>query len=58
MEKHLEYPILLRTPDVLRAFHVDTFPTSYFLDKSGKIASRTVGMSTRFAIRARLALAN
>ena len=33
-------------------------PWDDFLDKSGKIASRTVGMSTRFAIRARLALAN
>jgi peroxiredoxin len=56
-EQHIEYPVLLGTSEVLHAFHVGAFPTNYFLDEHGRITGRTVGMSTRLAMRARLLLA-
>ncbi len=55
-DEHIEYPVLLGTSEALRAFRVDAFPTTYFVDRSGRIASHTVGMSTRWSIRARLGL--
>jgi thiol-disulfide isomerase/thioredoxin len=55
-EEHIRYPVLLGTPEVLRAFHVDTFPTNYYIDRHGQITSHTIGMSTRWAVRARLGL--
>ena len=55
-EEHIEYPVLLGTSDVVEAFHVASFPTTYYVDREGKIGGRTVGMSTRFSIRARIGL--
>jgi peroxiredoxin len=55
-KEHIEYPVLLGNEGVVRAFRVSAFPTNYFLDKVGRITSRTVGMSTRFSLAARLAL--
>lgn len=55
-EQHIEYPILLGTSDVVEAFHVTSFPTTYYVDRAGKIGGHTVGIATRFSIRARLGL--
>ena len=57
-EQHIDYPVLLGTSDVLAAFHVGSFPTMYYLDRMGRVASHTVGMSTRLSINARLALSD
>lgn len=56
-KEHIEYPVLLGTDGVVRAFRVNAFPTNYFLDKAGRIAGHTIGMSTRVSLTARLALA-
>jgi peroxiredoxin len=53
-EHGIEYPVLLGSDAVLRAFHVDMFPTNYYVDGTGVIASHTIGMSTRFALASRL----
>ena len=55
-DEHIRYPVLLGTAEVLRAFRVDTFPTNYYIDRQGRITSHTVGMSTRWSVRARLGL--
>jgi len=57
-EQHIEYPVLLGTSDVVEAFHLASFPTTYYVDREGKIGGRTVGMATRFSIRARIGLLN
>ncbi|HEX3594765.1 MAG TPA: TlpA disulfide reductase family protein [Polyangiaceae bacterium] len=54
--EHIEYPVLLGTSDVLAAYHVNTFPTTYYVDTAGRVRGHTVGMATRFSIRARLGL--
>jgi peroxiredoxin len=56
-KEHIEYPVLLGTDSVIRTFRVSAFPTNYFLDKAGRIAGHTIGMSTRVSLAARLALA-
>lgn len=53
-EHDIRYPVLLGTEAVLRAFRVDTFPTNYYVDRSGAIAAHTIGMATRFSIASRL----
>ena len=55
-EEHIRYPVLLATPEVLAAFHVGAFPTTYYVNRDGTIGGHSVGMSTRYAIRARLGL--
>lgn len=54
-EHAIVYPVLLGTDEVIRAFRVNAFPTSYYLDGNGNIRSQAVGMSTRLAMKARLA---
>jgi peroxiredoxin len=56
-EHGIEYPVLLGTDAVLRAFHVDKFPTNYYVDGAGVITSHTIGMSNRFALASRLGCA-
>jgi len=56
-EHELTYPVLMGTDEVVRAFRVGAFPTNYYLDGEGNITGSTVGLSTRLAMRARLALA-
>jgi peroxiredoxin len=56
-DEHIQYPVLLGTEAVLRAFHVSSFPTNYFLNGDGRIAGHTVGMSTRWGLAARLGCA-
>lgn len=55
-EEKIHYPVLLATGDVLAAFHVAAFPTTYYVNRDGTVGGHTVGMSTRYAIRARMGL--
>lgn len=56
-EHELTYPVLLGDVGVLRRYRIGAFPTNYYLTPAGTVASRTVGASTRAAMRARLWLA-
>ncbi len=51
----LQYPVLLASRKLLSEYKVGAFPTTYFINPAGEIVSRTVGMSTRWSMRARLA---
>jgi peroxiredoxin len=53
-EHGIRYPVLLADARVLEDYRVDTFPTNYFLDKDGTVEDRTIGMSTRWGLSARL----
>jgi peroxiredoxin len=53
-EHGIDYPVLIGTEDVVRAFHVNAFPTNYYLDSDGRVRDHTVGMTTRYAAQARL----
>jgi len=54
--EHIGYPVLLADGDVLAAYHVEAFPTTYYLDAEGRVGGHTVGMATRYSIRARMGL--
>jgi peroxiredoxin len=54
----LEYPILLGTREVLRAYAVGAFPTNYYLNADGTVSSSTVGLSTRLGMALRLIVAD
>jgi thiol-disulfide isomerase/thioredoxin len=54
--EHIDYPVLLGNSDVLAAYHVESFPTTYYVDAEGRIGGRTVGMATRYSMRARFGL--
>ena len=57
-EHELTYPILLGSPEVLRAYRVSAFPTNYFVNGDGSIAGSTGGLSTRLGMATRLWLAH
>jgi thiol-disulfide isomerase/thioredoxin len=56
-EKGIRYPVLLATDAVLEGYRVKVFPTNYFIGKDGTIRDSSVGMSTRWALGARLGCA-
>lgn len=56
-EHEIDYPVLVTGSDVTQAYKVRAFPTNYFLDRDGNISSSSVGMSSQWAARARLACA-
>jgi len=56
-EHGITYPVLLGNDDLVHAFGVGAFPTNFFIDASGHVAGSTVGMSTRWAMGARLGCA-
>jgi hypothetical protein len=56
-EHDIRYPVLLADARILEDYRVDTFPTNYFLDKDGTVEDRTIGMSTRWGLSARLRFA-
>jgi peroxiredoxin len=56
-EHGLEYPILLGTDDMLRAYGVDRFPTNYYVNGDGSVSSSTTGLSTLVGMKTRLSLA-
>jgi len=57
-EHDLDYRILLGSPEVIRAYRVNVFPTNYFLNGDGSIDRSSVGLSTRLGLGARLWLAD
>lgn len=52
-EHQLTYPILKADDETVSRFQVSAFPTTYFIDPSGLISSRSVGLMTRWGLRAR-----
>ncbi len=56
-DNEIRYPVLLATPEVLERYRVSAFPTNYYLDGSGGVQDKTVGLSTRFSMDARLGCA-
>ena len=57
-EHDIRYPVLLSDAATLRRFGIGAFPTNYYLDEQGRVHDVTVGMSTRWAMRFRLHLAD
>lgn len=57
-EHGLEYPILLASGDVLRAYGVNKFPTNYYLNGDGSVSSSSVGLSTLIGMKLRLLAAS
>lgn len=51
-----EYPVLLGTPGLETAFHVEAFPTVYFLDDTGRIKRSASGYTTTLGMLWRLLL--
>jgi peroxiredoxin len=49
-EHDLSYPILLGTPETLRAYRVNSFPTNYYLNGDGTVRATSVGLSTRLGM--------
>ncbi|MEZ4229226.1 MAG: TlpA disulfide reductase family protein [Polyangiaceae bacterium] len=56
-EHDIRYPVLLGSPDVLRAYQIQAFPTNYYLDAKGRIRGTDVGMSTRWGMSKRIGCA-
>jgi peroxiredoxin len=56
-EHGIEYPVLLATDEVIAAYRVAAFPTNYFVAPDGTIRDRSVGISTRWGLGARLGCA-
>jgi thiol-disulfide isomerase/thioredoxin len=58
VRKHdLRYPVVYAPAELVRAYRISAFPTSYYLSKEHLVSSATVGMSTGLAMRARMMLA-
>ncbi len=51
----ITYPVVRADRKLLSAYKVKAFPTNYFVDATGVVRSITVGMSTSWAMRTRLA---
>jgi peroxiredoxin len=49
---HIKYPTYLNAADEVASYHVNGFPTFYFIDKEGKIASVIVGYTDDFEQKA------
>lgn len=56
-EHQLEYPVLLGTQELLENYKIDAFPTNYYVDGAGLLRDKTVGLSTRLSMEARMACA-
>jgi thiol-disulfide isomerase/thioredoxin len=49
---HMNYPILLGADSVEDLYSVDAMPTTFFIDRNGKIVASTVGLAPRDEIEA------
>jgi len=54
-EHQLEYPVLLATDEVIENYKIEAFPTNYYVDGTGMLRDKTVGLSTRTSMGARMA---
>jgi peroxiredoxin len=57
-EHDLKYPILLATPEVLRAYGVSAFPTNYYVNGDGSVDSSSTGLATWLGMTLRLLAAD
>lgn len=53
-ERDLRYPIIKASGSMLQDYKIGAFPTNYFIDADGEIQSRSIGMSSSLAMKARL----
>jgi peroxiredoxin len=56
-ERQLSYPILMATAELLTSYGVSAFPTNYIIDPRGRIHHKSVGLSTRLGLGARMGCA-
>ena len=49
---HMNYPVLLSAETVEDQYKVDAMPTTFFIDKDGKIVASTIGLASRAEIEA------
>ena len=49
---HIKYPIYIDAGDVVKLYHIEGFPTFYFIDEEGKIANSVVGYADDFEAKA------
>ena len=56
-DTQLEMPVLLGNHQEIRDWNIRAFPTYFVIDEEGRIASRSVGYSTKIGLRARTWLA-
>jgi hypothetical protein len=53
-EQEVDYPVLLGGSELRGAFHVDQFPTTFFVSSEGRIERASVGYTTRLGLLWRL----
>lgn len=49
---HMNYPVLLSAESVEDQYRVEAMPTTFFIDKNGKIVASTIGLAPRAEIEA------
>ena len=50
-ERGLTYPVLRGSDSVSREWGITVFPTSFYLDREGRIVTHQMGMTTRWSMR-------
>lgn len=49
-EHAVDYPVLLGGPELMRAYGVDQFPTTFFVSSEGRLERAAVGYTTRLGL--------
>ena len=47
---HMNYPVLLGEDKVEDTWGIDAMPTTFFIDRNGKIVASTIGLAPREVI--------